>query len=392
MCLFLTIRSNEDRQKWLKWAEDFTNRYPESPIAHYCKGDAMARLKQWMDAISAYDNALTKTKNGEHSLVYNARGVAYAHHNELGNARLDFAHASKSSNGTLADAYANIGALRIQKKDGAEGAKRAFDKALELSSTFALVLHSRGCVQLVLGKTSEAKKDFQEAEKYSTCPGGDVLMAQNRLRIVAYWKGMNEKELLAAIQSGKAGGTTFDASLRDVAKTWDNFKDGAGRMGGQFKYNRFHEQFGKLSSSQQEAFFKNRIAPSLRTDSRLNNIYDQASSKVGGWSKEGANAVADGFKLGGGLTAAIAATHANAPAAAAGVTAAFAGNKFSDWNNKNAATFDRLNDLKTTHLSGRTSGGFDMSLAMTPWDGGEWPFVSYYGLLFSLHFLKTVSG
>lgn len=394
LCLFLSATSKEKLQKWQKWSQDFATKYPVSPIAHYFKGDALARLRRWNAAISVYGDALAQAENNRHALVFNGRGVAHARHNKLLEARLDFARAIKYSGRTLADAYANIGALRIQKKDGAEGALKAFNKALKISPTFALALHGRGCVRLVLREALKAEEDLKKAQEYGTCSGGAALMARNNLKIAAYWRGVTESELLAAIQSGRDAGTMIDSTLQPVTKAWDNFKAGAGKPFGQFKYNRFHEGFGTLSPSQQERFFSETIASDLKANSGLHDIYNQALNNVRDWNRPGgaANAIGDGLQIGGGAATVLGGAHGNLPVASGGVAAAFWGTKIKDWNPHNFGAANRLDNLGNRYLSQRTSGGFDMSLANMAWDGGEWPFLGYYGLLFHVDATELLLG
>lgn len=162
LCLFLSTSSDDDLKQWEVWTQDFAKRHPQKAIAHYFRGDAFARLGQWDGALAEFREALKIRM--DHALVLNARGVTYAAKAAWDQALLDFDAAAKAGP-RFADAYASRGAMYIQRMDGAEGAAKAFTRALELSPDFVLALNGRGGVRTVLGAWEEAKKDLAEAEK-----------------------------------------------------------------------------------------------------------------------------------------------------------------------------------------------------------------------------------
>ena len=169
VCLFLSVVAPKDLDACRNWSEKLVRNHPKNAMAYYCKADVLARLKKWKDAIAAYNSALDHHRDKNHPLIHNARGVAYAHNQELKRARLDFAMASSNVKFPLADAHANLGAYRIQKKDGAQAALKAFNKSLEISPTFALALHGRGCARFVQGDVEEAVQDLKHAQKEAGC-------------------------------------------------------------------------------------------------------------------------------------------------------------------------------------------------------------------------------
>jgi len=392
LCLFLSASSEVELYDWESWVETFVANHPGNPIAYYFQGDAMARMGKWKGAIAAYDVAVAAARKNRHALAFNARGVAHTHDNELGKARVDFAKAIKYSNGKLADAYANIGVLRIQKKDGARTAEKVFDRALKISPAFALALHGRGCVRQVLGEMSKAQEDLMKAEKNVSCAGWGALMSRNRLRIVAYWRGMTESELLAKINSGEEAGTTFDSNIRNVTNDWARFERWHGKPGGQFMLNRFNENYGNLTPTQQETFFRQRIAPSLRSNNSLLRDYDSGLTNIHNTNKYLAPVAGNGLKMSGAITAGIGATHGNIPTIAAGVGQHYAGGKFDIWGQHNLKSANSQRDLTTRHFGNSLKGGVDTSLTHIPWDSGEWPFRGYYGLVFQVDMTELSLG
>jgi len=194
LCLFFSIMSKSELQQWEAWSQHFAGRYDDKAIAWYYRADAAARLSRWHEAVSFFARALDLHK--EHPLVLNGRGVAYAHQNNLDEARADFDKAVRYSGSSLADAHANIGALRIQTQDGAKGALTAFSLALDASKQFALALHGRGCVELIKG-SEEGKQHLSEALRLVECGRPIDLMLRNGIRYAAAVSGADPELLLA---------------------------------------------------------------------------------------------------------------------------------------------------------------------------------------------------
>lgn len=165
LCLFLSTSSEDEINQWQKWSEDFAEQYPQKAIAHYFKGDAFARLRQWDLALETFNQALELHPN--HPLILNARGLTYAAKEEYDLASVDFYIATKISH-FFADAYANSGSLCIQRSEGAEGALEAFDQALDLSPDFALALNGRAAARIAIGNWKNWKEAENDLEKVGT--------------------------------------------------------------------------------------------------------------------------------------------------------------------------------------------------------------------------------
>ena len=101
-----------------------------------------------------------------------------------------------------------------------------------------------------------------------------TLMFRNRLRIAAYWSGTSEKELLAAIQSGKAGGTTINATaqLVDAAKALNNYI----LHPTQSNFNPLINSYGLLTPSDQNVI-NQRLNTALKYNPQVAANYSQNS-------------------------------------------------------------------------------------------------------------------
>jgi len=210
VCLFLSVVTPEDLEACRLWAEKLVAGNENSAIARYFLGDVQSRLHKYPEAIATFTKGL-QLKEG-HPLIHNARGVAYAHNGQLARARVDFAEATNNPHVHLADAYANLGAFRIQRKDGAEAALEALNAALRVSPDFALALHERGCVRVVLKQTEDASKDFARALENAGCAAG--MLSDDLLNCLAFTgtAPANRETIVRAIRENKLG-TTFKTDL-----------------------------------------------------------------------------------------------------------------------------------------------------------------------------------
>ncbi len=164
LCLFLGADSKDDLGKWEEWSQGFYRKNPQAAIAHYFRGDALARLEKWNLALAAFNTALELRPN--HPMALNARGIVQAAGQQWDKALFDFDNATEV-NPFFADAYANRGVLYIQRKDGADGALRAFKRALEISPDFILALNGKASLQIVSGEWDAAEASFEETNKRS---------------------------------------------------------------------------------------------------------------------------------------------------------------------------------------------------------------------------------
>lgn len=166
LCLFISALSEDDLGKWEEWSQYFVKKNPNKAISHYFRGDALARMENWTEALLSFKLAMEISP--KHSLTLNARGVASAAAGRWDEALVMFNETINASP-TLIDAYANRGTLYIMRREGAEGAKSWFDRALKISPDFALALNGRGSAYVALGEWDKAKSDFERAQTFTTC-------------------------------------------------------------------------------------------------------------------------------------------------------------------------------------------------------------------------------
>jgi tetratricopeptide (TPR) repeat protein len=206
LCLFMSIATPSERQEWFSWTEALGRAHPNQATPLYLKGDALARLRQWAEANESLNLALKLKPT--FALAMNAQGVVHAAQQQFDKAILDFAHTAEVMP-SLADAYANRGALYIQKKSGARGALRWLDQALKKSPDFSLAFYQRGCIKFVLGDYVGGKKDIESAKQKHGCL--DKIMTEN-LEKVAEWIESQER-LQVAEAKGEDPGTEINREL-----------------------------------------------------------------------------------------------------------------------------------------------------------------------------------
>ena len=368
LCLFLSVSSENDLNKWEEWTKIFSANNSDKAIAYYFKGDALARQKKWNEALEIFNEGVGI--NSKHVLLLNARGIVHAAKEKFSNAIVDFDEAIKQSKEQLADTYANIGCLRIQKKDGAKGALNAFNEALKISPDFALALHGRGCVKLVLNKLQEAEEDFKNAEKNGIC--ANKIIAGNMINITAYLGGKTKEELYTMLSTP---GTTFDASFKEVGKLWDNYKNNQT----QFNYNKFAENFGGLGTTNQKQFFNSYVKNDLKSNdifrstfgNNLNTYYDwNVRGKADSWSK-----TIQGSLTGIGVLSTEPLTKAGA------MTGALAMENVHAWTKHNADSAKIQVDLFKNNFGKQSIGGVEAKITF---DDGKWPFDPSYGLQYQV--------
>ncbi len=372
LCMFISVASSDnDLQEWDKWTRDFAGRNPKSIIAYYFRGDALARIKKWDEALTAFNKALEL--NPKHAMVLNARGVVYAAKRDLTLARNDFDNAI-SINQSFADAYANLGSRFIQMKDGAEGAINEFDKALRISPGFALALHGKGNVEVILFQIEEAEKNLNKAKEYGTC--GKELFNENIINIAAYVHGVDKKELIAMIPKdgdgiGMSLKRTFEnpvgsSGLKQFENSLKNFERFGGKPGvGQWSFNRVGESFYHLSPTEK-----------ITANKMVDNFLDK-NPNLSRHFYEGAKDFAHnpirsfGYEVKGKIGGTMGGMEAGVkiPASTSDQAYRDIGKGFQD------KAMNRMSNLPEGVLA---------SLADANWDEGQWPFVEYYGLIYSM--------
>jgi len=181
LCLFLSTSSENDLKEWERWTDDFSNRNPKKVITYYFKGDALARLEKWDDALRTLSRSLELQTN--HVLTLNARGTIYCAIHKWNEALMDLTKAS-ILNPLIADVHASVGAMWIQKRDGAIGALRSFDYAIRLSPDFALAHNGKGCAKYALARWEEANEEIGKAGRHFNCQTAFLQIISHNLTVL----------------------------------------------------------------------------------------------------------------------------------------------------------------------------------------------------------------
>ena len=403
LCLFLSVSTDEERKEWEKWAQDFADKNQKSAIAYYFKGDALARLKQWDDALIAFNDALKFKQN--HPLVLNARGVTYAARGFLDNALTDF-NCATSVNKHFADAFCSLGAIAIQQREGAKGAIEDFTNALNISPDFAVALYGLGCVESVLGNWEDAREGIENAAKKSDCVG--ELIRISVARMIEYINTKSE-DVALAIAKGENPQMRIDANLKkindkgagwiggplnDVFNTLSIAKDpkltdyamhGLGEIAknNPSRVPDIARQIGNIKGTNRLVEgLKNMFDQPVGNKHLINNYELRTELGAKGFAKSGPLGLEAGGKIGGLMnqkTFQELKPGSNLP------------NQWMDnsINKKKLATqFD--NHLTSTLPSYKSNPqGFKTGLEEASWDEGNWPFGAVYGLFYKLDYQST---
>lgn len=406
LCIFFNA-SEDDLVKWDNWTKRFEQKYPGRAIVYYLRGDALARIERYDDALDKLEKALKL--NPEHVLSLNARGIVFAAKGDVELARKDFDKAieiMEKSNGKLADVYANRATWFIQKKEGAEGAIKRFDKAIRINPEFALALFGRGLMKLILNQNDEASNDLETALQNVGCENPQYYMAHNFWRYGAKAANVDLSEL---IEEFKDPGTTLSIEYKEYKKSEESASYW-GALSNAFRNMKslpFNQHFADFASNRSiekleqiyrshgmkgiERFFENnpslksvflseigrvanynvQIEPTQRRTKLVLDLVNVGASLWAVWDptlshKATAALVAAGAKLGSTVT---------------GLT--------QDWSKSHVEfskqIFDKFGHPSFQSPASKSKpGGVEFDLSKVVWDDGNWPFVECYGLLYGL--------
>jgi hypothetical protein len=414
VCMFLDVMTEESTlvqrhlKEWQQWTQGLATGNSENAIAHYLVGDASARLQDWDGALNEFNKAIALAPG--HPLALNARGVVSAATGKFRAARADLDAASQNPASPLADVYANIGALRIQQRNGADGAKRAYDQCLAVTPDFVLALHGRGCVMLVLDSLDRTSSDFKKAGDNAPCAMVSLMMGRNWMRMAAYCEGMTEAELVASLSdSSRKAGMALNANVqRDKAimpglvtslgNLQHQYKEGGMFFGDRRLYKAMMDKYTQLSPEGKQSFRENHLEPLIKRDCNFAEKFARSTATSQATQKFGAVVLpnlAEDLKFAGKLAAGyglaasrtVVGAKVGLPVTAAGIGAFAAGQITQNYHDlvntkRLGATEDFMGSVEK---SSGPCAGVDMSWAATHWDDGDWPFLPYYGLMYTVN-------
>jgi hypothetical protein len=165
LCMLASL-SADDRRTWDEWTGRFVKAHGDSAVAHYLRGDALARQNRWDDAAGAFDASLAI--DPEQVLALNARGIVRSFKGDWQRAMADFVRAS-DLDGRFVDALASRGFSQLQSKAGPEGALDAFESALQRMPDFATAAAGKAYAQLALARWDEGNRTLAAAAAMMSC-------------------------------------------------------------------------------------------------------------------------------------------------------------------------------------------------------------------------------
>lgn len=356
VCLFLSASNPDDIKEWDEWTSKFEKLHDGVLVGRYLRGDALARLGAWDGAEAAFRAVLVPDKNPKHVLSLNALGLVHAARQDWDGALVEFTMASKLRP-DFADATASLGAYWVQKKDGAQGALKALDKAIKSSrDTFALARYGRGNILMVLGKFDQAAKDFNEA--LNSC---ELLQAQVRSNIIAMLERIQKTEeeqnqLVAELEQNP--GTAIETRFIEICRAVKS-GDFGGPMGNLNTLNKIMLSRPELRKVYAEEM-KDISSP---VNNRLQSTISQRlASNQNFW------------KTVGGLTGSL-----DFKPKGVGVGVEYDFKNIAD-HKARSGNNPAWNVMRNLLPQPRPTAGFATSLAEATWDKGNWPFDATYSL------------
>lgn len=395
LCLFLSAFSDDDLRQWDEWTQGLRKRNPDKVVSYYFYGDAKARLEDWGGAFKIFNEGLKR--NGNHRLVLNARGVVYALTNQFDLARLDFEQAKgKQGDLHLADTHANIGAMWIQRSDGIEGAIKAYNEALNISTNFALALHELGCLRLVeKSKDSNPKDAFMKAREYAGC--GGELWLENEARIALYVAKDKGEDFQDVIASLRTPGTTFSKQFgkeilfNDAAKWFNRSEKLEGMTWLPFNKH-FANFFGNRGVERIESIYNQYGEVGIKEwNSRyqdLSGVAKNSMGRVDAYNQVGARFFEGSMKSTGQILTSLGIKTSDWKIAGGGVACILTGLVGEKWSNTHNYLLPKIDSLfNSSPVNNKqpttgSYGGVKIDYSDINWEQGNWPFWGYYGLLY----------
>src|SRR2546426_3175916 len=148
----LSLLSPADLARWDTWTEAFVTTNPDTAIAHYLRGDSIARQGQLQAALAEFERSLALDK--EHVLTLNAIGVVRSFRGDWDGAFADFARAV-ALRGDFADAWSSQGLSNLHGRRSVDGALDAFNSALKIDPDFVVATAGKAFAEMALGRWDE---------------------------------------------------------------------------------------------------------------------------------------------------------------------------------------------------------------------------------------------
>lgn len=156
---FVRLDNATKLQTVLDYASTLTAQNPTNSVAHMLKGDALARVGKYAEALVELDHAVRLDAHA--APIFNTRGTIRAMAAQTTEAMADFEQALALAP-DFADAHANVGLSHLAFGDAATAIKH-FSRAIALAPDFALAYNGRGTAYAWLGAWDAAVGNFAQA-------------------------------------------------------------------------------------------------------------------------------------------------------------------------------------------------------------------------------------
>jgi tetratricopeptide (TPR) repeat protein len=162
-------------------AQRLSKLYPDSAVADYLVGDALARSSRWPEAIASFGRALAIDKRFALALV--ARGVALVSSGELQDGKRDL-YSALMSDPKLAEAQAAMGWTLLKEGQPATTARNYFATAVKLSPGYSLAAAGKGLAEVAAGDAEKGADEVAGQLRAGNCVA--ALLVSNSL-MAASW-------------------------------------------------------------------------------------------------------------------------------------------------------------------------------------------------------------
>ncbi len=158
LVLFWSCLDPLDLSAWDRWTTDLLQRFPNKSVAHYLRGDALARLGRWAPAVEAFTRAINADPS-DSAIAFNARGVAHIGLKELEAAKNDLDRAIELDP-RLLDAFSSLGRYWLLKKAG-QNAFECYARVVDADPNSLIGINGRACAQFGLADWDAAVRGFR---------------------------------------------------------------------------------------------------------------------------------------------------------------------------------------------------------------------------------------
>lgn len=197
--------SDEDLQRWDRWTATFLRAHDRDAVAHYLRGDALARVGQMSAAKAEMDRAVAL--DGRSALAYHARGVLRGIAQDAAGGDADLRQAI-ASDATFAAAMTSRGFARLDDHQ-ADAAITAFESALKAEPDFVLAEGGRAYASAVLQSNPAGSENPPRVAIASGSCAGRAL-ATSFTGLVAW---LTDETTSEEPISSETPGTTMDRNL-----------------------------------------------------------------------------------------------------------------------------------------------------------------------------------